>query len=129
HLGKFAPDNVPLEWIVVCENKRVRANVETLRDHAQVRSFIPPIGNKSCDVGARDEHLRMTLERQQGVCLVILGTDRQDHPATSLIQHPALELDVGLAQSAALPEGDPFQPVISNYPAPQGVVQIENQAF
>jgi hypothetical protein len=69
------------------------------------------------------------LERLTGVGFIILGADRQDNP-------PLLEpLDVMLKGNksfplgVALPQGNSAQTVVANYPAPQGVVQVQDQAL
>ena len=71
----------------------------------------------------------MFLERFQRVGFVVLGADGQDHAATAEFADVFLERGVGLAERGALAERDAFQTVIADHAAPEGVVEIEHEAF
>ncbi len=79
--------------------------------------------------GRPQHHVGMLLERLQRVGFVVLGADGEDHAATAEFAGVFLERGVGFAERAALAEGDAFQPVIADHAAPDGVVQVQHEAF
>ena len=88
-----------------------------------------PVGDEAGDVAALQHHFGMLLERLHRVGFVVLGADGQDDAAAAEFAGVFLEGGIGLTEGAALAEGDALQPVIADDAAPDGVVQVEHQAF
>ncbi len=68
-------------------------------------------------------------ECRLGNVQVVLAAHRKNHPAARQLRGITLEGEKRLAAGAALAELDTVDAVITDHTAPQGVVQIEYQAF
>ena len=68
-------------------------------------------------------------ECRLGNVQVVLAAHRKNHPAARQLRGITLEGEKRLAAGAALAELDTVDAVITDHAAPEGVVQIEYQAF
>ena len=111
------------------KHQRVEADIQFLRDGADIVGLVRPVSDEAGDVSALQHHVWMFIERLQRVGLVVLGANGQDHAATAEFADIFLERGVGLTERAALAEGDAFQTVIADHAAPEGVVEIKHETF
>ena len=111
------------------KHQRIEADVQFLRDRADIVGLVRPVGDEAGDVAALQHHLRMLLERLQRVGLVVLGAHRQDHAATAEFASIFLKRGIGLTERAALADVDAFQTVVADHAAPERVVQVEHEAL
>ena len=111
------------------KHSEVEADIQFLRDGADIVGLVRPVSDEASDVSALQHHVWMFLERFERVGFVVLGANGQDHAATAEFADVLLERGVGLTERAALAEGDAFQPVIADHAAPDGVVEIKHETF
>ena len=90
--------------------------------------FRLPVRDEDREVIEPEAHVGMPFERLARVCLVVLGTDREDDPSPFQLHEVLLEDHVGLPTRVAT-KAEILQPVLSNDAAPDGVVEIEHQAL
>src|SRR6185437_6380932 len=129
NLWELLADDGPLGGVIVDEHESVEADVELLRDAAEVGGLVSPVGDKAGDVFALEDHLWMRGERREGVGLVVLGADSEDDAALGQREGVALKLGVGFAHLAALPEDDAFKSVVADDAGPERVVEIEDESL
>jgi hypothetical protein len=101
---------LPLERIVVDKDQRIEPDPDRLGNPPQVGGFVVPVGLKGGDMLAPQQHVRVLLEGQQGIGLVVLRADRQNHPALHQAEHMALKRQKGLPSGLPCPSAMPSRP-------------------
>ena len=122
------PDDLALGGVVVGEHERVEPDRELRREPSQVRRLVVPVDGERRDVVQTQTHLRVPFEDLADVRLVILRGDREDDAALLQLEHVLLERDEGLAEPVAA-ECDAIDPVVADDAAPEGVVEVEDEAL
>ena len=71
----------------------------------------------------------MLLKRFFRCLLIILGGHADDDTSLLEFLHPHLELRESLADAQSMPQLDALKSVVSNDTSPDGIVEVEDQAF
>ncbi len=71
----------------------------------------------------------MVTEHRLRYRRVILRTDGQNHATLSQLFGIALQRKVRFTGPGALPQDDPFRPVVTDHATPKRVVEIEDKTF
>src|SRR5260221_4398468 len=120
---------ISLKGIVVGEDDGIQPDVEPLGDPAKIGGLVVPIDGEAGDVGTAKKHVGMRIERGERMALLVLGRYGEDDAAAREIARIALKIEVGLAERAALTQDDPLDAHLADHASPQGIVEIEDQAF
>ena len=71
----------------------------------------------------------MRLEGEAGVFLVVFAADGEDDASAGEGEAVTLEGEIGFADGAALAEDDSVEAVVADDSAPEGVVEVEDEAL
>ena len=129
HHRKCLPHAGTLGGVVIDEDQAVQADIERFCNAAQVLGLVLPIGDEAGDVLVTQGHLGVAAEGVLGDLGVVLRAHRQDHPAVLQPLRVALQLEVGLADGAALAQDQSFDAHVADHAAPQRIVEIEYRAL
>ena len=129
HLGQRLAYLRTLRRVVVEQDQRIQADVEALGNAFEVRGLVLPVGNKDGDVVFFEQHAGVLLKRQPGGGLVVLRAHRQHNATPAQIQRHRLHSAVRLAPGIPRVQRDAFKAVVADHAAPEGVVQVQHQAF
>src|SRR5450631_355855 len=115
--------------VVVDEHQAVDSEFELRGDHAKVFGLWLPIGGKSGKILAAQNHFGVFVDRAARDIGVVLRAHREYDTALRQILGVALQREMRLASGRAFAEDDALNAVIADDAAPQGVVEIEDEAF
>ena len=127
-LRAAGPNGRPLHGIVVDEDQGIHADVELAGDIRDILRLGQPVGPHADEVLLVKDGVGMLPERLQGVLLVVLRGDGQEHPLPGEPLCGDLDIPVDGAD-AVVREEDSVQPILADDPAPEGPVQVQDQAF
>ena len=122
-------DDLPFEGVVIEKHHRVETNVQDGLDGAYVVYFCLPVGLEHGYVVELQDHVGMMLKRLPGCFLVVFRGHADDDAALAQFLYPHLELSEGFSDAQSVTQLDAFYAVVANDSAPDGVVEVEDEAF
>ena len=88
-----------------------------------------PVCDESGDIRSLKNHFRVIFKHSLSSRRIVLGADGKNDSTRFQLQGIALKGEVRLTQCAPLSEHDTFEPIIANHATPQGIVEVEHEAF
>ncbi len=127
-VGQFGPDEAALVGGVVDEDEAVDPEVERAGKVQEVLVLGPPVGDDPHEVVRAQRHLRMPGERVAHHVGLVLADRGEQHALRPDLLHDLLHGPERLTPVGA-GDLDTLHPVVTDDPAPQGVVQVEHQGL
>ena len=128
HFRQLAADPLALHGAIVIKRQRVEADAQLFGDGAQAGCLVAPMDLGRGKILPVEHHVGVMLEDLPHFRFIILAGDGQQNAAVAQGADGLLEVPVDPA--GVIPaERDSSRPGLAEDAAPQGVVQIQNQAL
>ena len=128
HLRQRLAHQLAFCWVIVKEDQAVQANVEFFCYFYHIRGLVVPVYARGGEVLRLQHHVGVRLEHLVNIGGVILRVDCQDDTLPIVLHQRFLELAEHTAGIGAA-QHDARNAVLAHDSAPEGVVQVEHQAF
>src|SRR5437762_10738163 len=127
HFGQRLAHARAFDRIVVDEDHGLEPEIQIGREIEDVLGLVGPVDLPSDEVFLTEHHLGMLEHRLERDRLFVLAHDAEDDAPALQVLDRSLKVHERLAEAVVPTEPESIPPDVSHDPAPQRIVEIENE--